>query len=45
MEKKEKKMMMMMMMMMRHAYVKKKYGPVSAVGIATHKVSNHNPLL
>jgi hypothetical protein len=32
-----------MMMMMRHAYVKKKYGPVSAVGIATHKVSNHNP--
>jgi hypothetical protein len=31
-------------MMMRHAYVKKKYGPVSAVGIATHKVSNHNPL-
>jgi hypothetical protein len=39
----KKKMMMMMMMMMRHAYVKKKYGPVSAVGIATHKVSNHNP--
>jgi hypothetical protein len=40
----KKKMMMMMMMMMRHAYVKKKYGPVSADGIATHKVSNHNPL-
>jgi hypothetical protein len=39
MEKKKKK-----KMMMRHAYVKKKYGPVSAVGIATHKVSNHNPL-
>jgi hypothetical protein len=40
----KKKMMMMMMMMVRHAYVKEKYGPVSAVGIATHKVSNHNPL-
>jgi len=35
---------MMILMMMRHAYVKKKYGPVSAVGIATHKASNHNPL-
>jgi hypothetical protein len=40
MEKKKKK----MMMMVRHAYVKEKYGPGSAVGIATHKVSNHNPL-
>jgi hypothetical protein len=40
MEKKK----MMILMMMRHAYVKKKYGPVSAVGIATHKASNHNPL-
>jgi hypothetical protein len=40
----EKKKKMMMTTIMRHAYVKKKYGPVSAVGIATHKVSNHKPL-
>jgi hypothetical protein len=33
MEKKK----MMMMMTMRHAYVKKKYGPVSAVGLLLTK--------